>query len=176
MNFKENYDKKVVPEIMKLHGYTSPLAVARIVKIVINTGIGRKDDKEKESIAKYLALITGQKPSARRARQSIASFKTREGMVIGLITTLRGKRMYDFLSRLVEIALPRTRDFRGIPSGSIDGSGNITLGIREHIVFPEIIGEDVKTIFGFEVTLVTNARSRDAALEMFKLLGIPIKS
>ena len=161
---------------MSKHQYSSALAVPRILNVVLNIGIGRvKDEKEKEMIKKHLALITGQKPQDRPAKKSIASFKTREGMIIGLRATLRGKRMYDFLSRLIQVALPRSRDFRGISEKSVDGAGNLTIGIREHIAFPEIMGEDVKTIFGFEATLVTNAKSRDAAIELYRGLGIPLK-
>lgn len=175
-DFKEKYNKIVVPEIMKRHGFSSLLAVPRISKITVSVGIGRiRDDKEAELISKYLALICGQKASDRPAKKAIASFKTREGMRIGLAATLHGKRMYDFLSRLVDVALPRTRDFRGIEEKSLDGRGNLTIGVREHIVFPEIIGEDVKHIFGMSVTLTTNAKNREIALEMFKLLGLPFR-
>ena len=176
-DFKEKYNKQVVPKIMKKHGFTSPLAVPRLEKISINVGIGKiRDDKEKDAIAKYLGMISGQKVTERPAKKAIASFKTREGMTIGLAVTLRGRRMFDFLSRFVNVALPRTRDFRGIEEKSLDHHGNLTLGVREHIVFPEIIGEDVKNIFGMSVTLQTNAKNRAAALEMFKLLGIPFKA
>jgi large subunit ribosomal protein L5 len=176
MDFKETYEKKVAPEIMKRHGYTSPLRVPRLVKILVNIGIGRiKDEKEREFINQQLALLTGQKPALRPARKSIASFKIRKGMPSGLMVTLRGKRMYDFLSRLVCVALPRSRDFRGIEESSVDVSGNLTIGMKEHIAFPEVIGEDVKTIFGLEATLVTNAKTREEALEMYRLLGIPLK-
>ena len=177
MNLREIYEKAARPEMMKRFGWSSPLAVPRILKVVVNTGTGRvREDKEREVIEKHLALITGQKPSPRPAKKSIAAFKTRQGMIIGLVTTLRGKRMYDFLSRLVEVALPRTRDFRGIPESSVDSSGNLTLGVREHMVFPEIVGEDIRTIFGLEVTVVTNAKKREEAVELFKLLGFPLKA
>lgn len=176
MDFKEKYEKEVVPEIMKRHGYTSRLRVPRLTKIAVNIGIGRiKDEKEREFIAGQLAFLTGQKPMLRPARKSIAAFKVREGMPSGLMVTLRGRRMYDFLLRLIGAALPRSRDFRGIEESSVDKSGNLTIAMKEHIAFPEIIGEDVKTIFGLEVTIVTNARTRDEALEMYRLLGIPLK-
>ena len=176
MNFKEKYDKEVRPKIMKQHGYKSFLAVPRLIKIVVNSGVGKaRDDKEKETIAKQLSLIVGQKVQERPAKKYIASFKTRQGMIIGFSATLRGRRMYDFLSRLVEVALPRSRDFRGIPETSLDESGNLTLGIREYIAFPEIIGEDIKAIFGLEATLDTNAKSREAALELYRELGLPFK-
>ncbi len=173
-DFKEKYEKKIRPELMKRHSYTSPLAVPKIVKIVVNSGVGRvQDEKEKDNIARQLGLIAGQKPSPRPAKKSIASFKTREGMIIGFSVTLHGRRMYDFLSRLLEVALPRTRDFRGLSPSSLDGAGNLSIGVREHIVFPEIIGEDVKTIFGLEITVVTNARSRAEALELYESFGFP---
>lgn len=176
MNFKEKYEKEVVPKIMKRHGWTSSLAVPRLIKIVVNTGVGKiKDEKEKETIKKQLALIAGQELQGRPAKKAIASFKTRQGMIIGYAATLRGGRMYDFLSRLIDLALPRSRDFRGLEESSLDGSGNLTIGIKEHIAFPEIIGEDVKTIFGFEVTLVTNAKTRDLALELYRELGLPFR-
>jgi large subunit ribosomal protein L5 len=177
MDLKEKFEKQIVPEMAKKYGYTSPLAVPRVTKIVVNVGIGRvSDDKDRELIEKHLSLIVGQKPSGRPAKKAIASFKTRKGMVLGLAATLRGRRMYDFLSRFINIALPRTRDFRGIPVSNIDERGNLTIGIREHIVFPEIIGEDVKNIFGLEATLVTNMKDKEKALEMFKLMGLPFQS
>ncbi|MDP3784845.1 MAG: 50S ribosomal protein L5 [bacterium] len=174
MDLKEKYEKKIRPELMKRHSYRSPLAVPKIVKVSVNSGVGRvQDQKEKDNIERQLGLILGQKVSPRPAKKSIASFKTREGMIIGFSATLRGKRMYDFLSRLLEVALPRTRDFRGLAPSSLDGAGNLTIGVREHIVFPEIIGEDVKTIFGLEITVVTNARNKEAALELYESFGFP---
>ena len=177
IDFKEKYDKHVVPEFMKKHGCVSLLAVPRLEKISVNIGIGKiRDDKERDAISKYLMMISGQKVTERSAKKAIASFKTREGMTIGLAVTLRGRRMFDFLSRFINVALPRTRDFRGIEEKSLDHHGNLTIGVREHIVFPEIIGEDVKNIFGMSITLQTNAKNRTAALEMFKLLGLPFKT
>src|SRR3989344_4761858 len=176
MDYKAKYEKEIIKKIMKKHGYSSPLAVPRITKIVVNTGVGRlKDEKEKELVQKFTSMIAGQKAHARPAKKSIAAFKSREGMVIGYSATLRGKRMYDFLTRLIDMTLPRSRDFRGIAESSVDQFGNLSIGIREHIAFPEIIGEDVKTIFGLEATLVTNAKSRDEALELYRELGIPFK-
>jgi len=176
MDFKERYEKKVVPEIMKRHGYTSPFLVPHLKKIAVNIGIGRiKDEKEREFVSRQLALLAGQKPVLRPARKSIAAFKIRKGMLSGLMVTLRGRRMYDFLSRLCDVTLPRSRDFRGVSESSVDNSGNLTIGIKEHIAFPEIMGEDVKTIFGLEATIVTNAKTREEALEMYRLLGIPLK-
>lgn len=147
----------------------------KLVKIVINTGVGRREPKDIELIQKHLELITGQKCVPRKARKSISTFKTRKGQTVGLSCTLRGKRMRDFLERFLKVALPRLRDFRGIDPKSVDSSGNLTFGFKEHIVFPEIVGEDIKAPFGFEVTLVTNAKSREEAMALFKALGIPFK-
>lgn len=149
----------------------------RIEKVVINIGLGRalKDEKFMEIALRDLALITGQKPKTTLAKKSIANFKTRKGQVVGAVVTLRGKRMRDFLSRLINIALPRTRDFRGINLKSLDENGNLTIGIKEHIVFPEISGEEIRNIFGFEITVVVRAKNRDEAIKLYKTLGFPIK-
>ena len=177
MLMKEKYLKEVVPKMMKEFGRKSPMAVPRILKVVVNSGTGKNRDKKDamEIAVKHLALITGQKASPRPAKKAIDSFKTREGMIIGYMATLRGERMYDFLDRLVNLAIPRMRDFRGIPLRSIDRGGNLSLGIREHIVFPEMIGEDVRSIFGFEVTIITNAKNVKEAAELFRLLGFPLQ-
>ena len=176
-SLKEKYNKEVVPEMMKRFHYKTPMAVPRILKVVINSGIGKLREKKDaiETVEKHLNLIAGQKVAPRPAKIAIASFKTREGMVIGYKATLRGKRMYDFLERLINFAIPRTRDFRGLTLKSIDRGGNLTIGIKEHIIFPELIGEDVRTIFGFEVTVVTNAKKRQDAIDLFKLLGFPLQ-
>ena len=142
----------------------------------MNCGVGRiRDEKDRTEIQKYLALITGQKAAPRAAKKAIASFKTREGLVIGYQVTLRGKRMFDFLTRLVSIALPRTRDFRGLDESSFDKKGNLTIGVKEHIVFPEMIGEDYRFLFGLEITVVTTARTRAEGIELLRLSGFPIK-
>lgn len=177
-NIKEKYFKKVVSEMIKKFGYKTPMAVPRILKVVVNSGIGRIMDKKDavETVKKHLTLITGQKPSACPAKKAISSFKTREGMIVGYKVTLHGEKMYDFIERLINLSIPRTRDFRGISSDSIDKRGNLTLGIKEHIVFPETTGEDVKNIFGLEVTIVTNAKTKEEALGLFRLLGFPFKN
>ena len=174
---KEKYNKEVVPEMMKRFHYKTPMAVPRILKVVVNSGVGKLRDKKDavEAVERQLTLICGQKVSPRPAKIAIASFKTRQGMIIGYKATLRGNRMYDFLERLISLAIPRTRDFRGLSRKSIDQNGNLTIGIKEHIVFPEMIGEDVRTIFGFEATVVTSAEKREAAIELFKLLGFPLQ-
>jgi len=174
---KEKFIKDVVPEMMKEFQYQVPIAVPKIEKIVVNIGTGKVRDKKDtvENIVNHLTLITGQRPYPRAAKKAISTFKMRQGEVIGYKTTLRGKRMYDFLDRLVNLAIPRMRDFHGISLKSIDEGGNLTLGIREHIVFPEIIGENIRDIFGFEITIVTNAKSRDEAIKLFRLLGFPLQ-
>ena len=175
-SLREKYKKEVVPAMAKKFGYANAMAVPRTIKTVVNTGVGRmREDKQHEEVKKYLALITGQKSASRQAKKAIAAFKTRAGLVIGYQVTLRGARMYDFLSRLVNVALPRTRDFQGIPQSSFDPKGNLTLGIREHIVFPEMIGEDYHFLFGMEVTVVTSARRREEGIELLRLMGFPIK-
>lgn len=172
----EIYKKKVIPAIREKFGYTSVMAVPKVHKIVVNVGIGKlRDEKDREEVKKFLRIITGQAPSPRPAKQAIAAFKTREGLVIGYQVTLRGHRMEDFMSRLVNVALPRMRDFRGIERSAFDASGNLTVGIKEYIVFPEMIGEDYKFLFGLEATMVTNARTREEGIELLRLLGFPIK-
>ncbi len=175
-SIREKY-KEAVPKIMKEFGFKSPMAVPRVLKVVVNVGTGKMRDKKEaiESVEKYLTQIAGQKVSPRPAKKAVASFKSREGMIVGYKATLRGDRMWDFLNRLVRLAIPRIRDFRGISLKSIDRGGNLTLGIREHIVFPEMIGEDVRNIFGLEVTVVTSAKSKDEAVHLFKSLGFPLQ-
>lgn len=176
MTLKEKYIQETIPALRATFGYKNIMAVPKIEKVAVNIGIGRvREEKERSEIEKYMTMITGQKPSPRPARTAIAAFKTRKGLIIGYQVTLRGQRMYDFLSRLVAVALPRTRDFRGIEEGSFDGRGNMTIGIREHIVFPEMIGEDYKMLFGMEVTVVTSARRREEGIALLKLMGFPIK-
>lgn len=158
-------------------GYKNIMAVPKISKVVVNVGVGRiRDQKEQEEVQKFITLITGQKPSPRPARQAIASFKTRRGLIVGYQVTLRATRMYDFISRLINIALPRTRDFQGIPEKSFDQKGNLTIGIKEHIVFPEMIGADFRFLFGLEATVTTTAKKREEGVELLKHLGFPIKN
>jgi len=180
---KEKYQKEVVPRMMEKFGYKNKMAVPKIEKVVVNTGFGRliigKTTEEQKKIRKAilddLALICGQYPVLTKARKSISGFKVRKGMAVGAMVTLRKKRMYDFLERLINIALPRTRDFRGIDQRSVDKAGNLTIAIKEHIAFPEISPEQAKIMFGFEVTVVTSAKTREEGLELLKLLGFPIK-
>lgn len=157
-------------------GYINPMQAARIEKVVVSSGVGRVTDKGRlEMIQGRLSKITGQSVAPRRAKKSIASFKVRQGDAIGYQVTLRGARMYDFLDRLLNIALPRTRDFRGISPSAIDEMGNLTIGVREHTVFPETADEDLKDIFGLAITIVTTAKTREEARAFLTHLGVPFK-
>jgi len=184
LRLKEKYQKEVVPEMMKKFGYKSPMAVPRIRKVVVNTGFGREvvgktseeQKKIEEMIINDLTLICGQRAVLTRAKKAISSFKIRKGMPIGAKVTLRRGKMYDFLERLIHIVLPRSRDFRGIDPKSVDRGGNLTVAIKEHIAFPEVSPEKTKNIFGLEVTVVTNAKTREEGLALLRLLGFPIKS
>ena len=159
-------------------GYKSVMAAPRIEKVTVNVGSGRiaAEPKLKERIEKDIGLITGQKPAPRIAKKSIAGFKVRQGMMVGFVSTLRGKRMYDFVDRLISVALPRSRDFRGIDQKSFDAKGNLNLGIREQTIFPEVIYESSKDIFPFQVTVTTTAKTREEGIELLKLIGFPIKN
>lgn len=157
-------------------GYTNPMQVPRVVKIVVSTGVGAvKDKKRLELIADRLTKLTGQHPAARGAKKSIANFKIRTGDVAGYQVTLRGARMQSFLDKLIHIVLPRMKDFRGIPLRSIDEMGNITLGLKEHIVFPETSDEESKDIFGLAVTITTTAKNRKEAESYLRHLGLPLQ-
>jgi large subunit ribosomal protein L5 len=174
MKIKEKYKKIVVPGMKKKFGYKNELAVPKIMKVVLNTGIGSlKDTAKKETIEKSFIAIAGQKSKVNLAKKSIASFKSRQGMPIGYSVTLRGQRMYDFLEKMIDVSLPRTRDFKGIDPNILDDSGNLTIGFKEHIVFPEASGEDTRSAFGLGVVVVTNAKSKEESLEMLKLMGFP---
>ena len=156
-------------------GYTSTMQGPRVLKAIVSTGVGKKRDKKQlELIENRLAKITGQKAAPRVAKQSVASFKVREGDTVGLQVTLRGARMYDFLDKLIHIALPRTRDFRGLSAGAIDDMGNITIGIKENTIFPETSDEDLKDVFGLAITVVTTAKSPEEAEAFFRHLGLPL--
>jgi len=182
-DLKEKYNKEVLPKMMEKFSYKSVMAVPKIEKVVVNTGFGKmiiaktsgEQKKTYELILNDLGLICAQKPVLTKAKKSIAGFKIREGMPVGARVTLRGRKMYDFLERVVYIALPRFRDFRGIDLKSFDKEGNLTIAVREHIVFPEVSPEKAKTIFGFEITVVTTAKIREEGIELLRLLGFPIK-
>jgi len=158
--------------------YKNVMATPRMKKIVVNVGTGtaiKKDKNKNDSISLRLSKITGQKPATRGAKQSIASFKTRQGDPIGVIVTLRGGRMYAFLEKLINVALPRTKDFRGIMRNAVDDIGNLTIGIKEHTIFPETADEDIKDVFGMSITLVSTAKDKKEGIAFFDLLGIPFK-
>ena len=160
------------------HTYSNKLAAPRLTKIVVSSGTGsrmKKDRETNDKIAERLARITGQKPSLRMAKQSVASFKIREGDAVGLTVTLRGARMLHFLDKLLNIALPRTKDFRGIDRKAVDAIGNMTIGIKEHSIFPETSDEDLRDIFGLAVTLVSTAKNKAEATAFFEHLGVPFK-
>jgi large subunit ribosomal protein L5 len=158
-------------------GYKGPMAAPRIQKVVVSVGTGSNKDKNRGAlVADRLAKITGQHAAPRSAKKSIAAFKSREGDVVGYQVTLRGARMYDFLEKLIHIALPRTRDFRGLAPTAIDEMGNLTIGIKEHSIFPETSDEDLKDVFGLAVTTVTSAKGKKEAEAFFRHLGFPLKS
>lgn len=157
-------------------GYKNPMECPRVLKVIVSAGVGSfKDKKKLEIVADRLSKITGQKSAVRGAKQSIASFKVRAGDPVGYQVTLRGARMYDFLDRFLNIALPRTKDFRGISKRSVDGMGNITIGIKEHTIFPETVDEELKDVFGIAVTVVTTAKDKKNAEAFFTYLGFPFK-
>jgi large subunit ribosomal protein L5 len=174
---KEKYKKVVVAEMKKQFELVNDLEVPKIKKVVVNVGIGKflKDSAQVEDIVKSMAMITGQKPQMTQSRKSIAGFKIREGLEVGVKTTLRGKRMWDFIERLVGAAMPRVRDFHGIKASAVDKGGNLNIGIKEHLIFPEIFPEQVKNIFSLEVTLVTDAKNKEKGAALFKLLGFPME-
>ncbi|OGI25854.1 MAG: 50S ribosomal protein L5 [Candidatus Moranbacteria bacterium RBG_13_45_13] len=174
---KEQYESKIVPELMKKFGTKNIMAAPKILKVTINCGMG-KYIKEKEAVDEVfenLKTIAGQKPVFTKSKKSISGFKIRKGQEIGVLLSIRGLRMWHFLERLVKVALPRVRDFRGIDTKNFDQNGNLNLAIREQVVFPEIVPENVKNIFGFQINVTTSAKTKEEGLELFKLLGFPIK-
>lgn len=173
--FEEKYLKEIVPVFKKDHGIKNRMAVPKLVKIVVNCGMGEAlaDKKALEKMAAQMAIICGQKPQVMTARRAISSFKLREGDAIGLRVTLRGNRMYDFFQKLVMIALPRVRDFRGIPTTGFDGNGNFTLGIKDHTMFPELEYNMVDKVRGLEMTFVTTAKTNEQGKILLTLLGMP---
>jgi large subunit ribosomal protein L5 len=172
---KERYQQDVAPALTKEFSLDNPMQVPRIEKVVVNIGVGEALDNAKslDSAVDDLTLITGQKPVVTKARRSIAAFKLREGRAIGVKVTLRGERMWSFLDRMINVALPRTRDFRGVSGDSFDGRGNYTLGIREQIIFPEIQYDKIDKVRGFEVTIVTTAPNDEQARRLLQLMGMP---
>lgn len=177
MKLRDQYEQQVRPALKKEFGYTNDMQVPRIAKVVINMGVGEAAASAKaiEGGVKDLTTIAGQKPVVNRARKSIATFKLRKGMPVGVSVTLRGQRMYDFLAKLIHIALPRIRDFRGLSNKSFDGRGNYSLGVKEQLIFPEINYEQVDTTRGMDISIVTTARTDQESRALLAALGMPFK-
>jgi large subunit ribosomal protein L5 len=175
---KDRYQDEIIPELMKKYGYTSVMQVPKLEKIVLNMGVGdaKENPKSLEGAVNDLTVISGQKPVVTTAKKSVANFKVRAGMKIGAKVTLRGNRMYEFLDKLISIALPRVRDFRGISPNSFDGRGNFALGVREQLIFPEVDFDKIDKIRGMDVIIVTNARTDEEARDLLRLLGMPFAS
>lgn len=175
---KSDYYDRVVPQLMQEFGYQSVMQVPRLVKVVVNIGLGEaiQNAKALDAASGDLAAITGQKPVITRAKKSVAAYKLRTGMPIGAMVTLRGARMYEFLDRLYNIALPRIRDFGGVPARSFDGHGNYTLGLREQLAFPEIEYDKVDKVRGMEISIVTTADTDDEGRRLLQLLGMPFRA
>ncbi len=175
---KELYRREIVPQMMKKFGYRNVMQVPRIEKIVVNIGAGEAKDNPKllDQLVEDLALITGQRPVITRARKSISNFHLRQGMPVGCRVTLRGDRMYEFFDRMVNVALPRVRDFKGVSGKGFDGRGNYTLGIQEHIIFPEVDLEKVEKVKGMNVCIATTAETDEEAKELLRLLGMPFRN
>ncbi|NLP18420.1 MAG: 50S ribosomal protein L5 [Firmicutes bacterium] len=178
MGLREHYQKEVVPALRQKFAYKNIMEVPKLLKVVVNMGVGDaiQNSKLLDAAVNDLTIITGQRPVITRAKKSVASFKLRAGMPIGCKVTLRGRRMYDFLGKLFNVALPRVRDFRGVSPHSFDGRGNYTLGLREQLIFPEIEYDEVEKIRGMDVVIVTSAKTDEEARELLHQLGIPFKS
>ena len=174
---KDYYIETVAPELMKKYGYKSVMQIPKIEKIVINCGCGDARDNSKiiDSVMNDLGLITGQKPVVCRAKKSVANFKVREGQAIGVKVTLRGAKMYEFMDRFFNVALPRVRDFRGINGNSFDGRGNYTMGLKEQLIFPEIDYDKIDAVRGMDISFITTATTDEEAKELLKLMGAPFE-
>ena len=172
---KDRYRDDIKPKLFERFGYSSAMQVPKLEKITLNMGVGeaKQDNKMLEAATQQLATIAGQKPNVRRARKSVAAFKLREGMPVGLVVTLRDERAYEFLDRLVSVAIPRIRDFRGLNPRSFDGRGNYSMGVREQIIFPEINYDEVDQVRGLDVTITTNAKTDAEAFALLEALGMP---
>ncbi len=171
---RETYRAEILPQLMEKFGYTTPMRAPRLEKITLNMGLGsHMDTKRREKAAGELALIAGQHPNPRMAKKSVASFKVREGMPVGVSVTLRGARMWEFLDRLVSISIPRIRDFRGLKATSFDGRGNYSMGVKEQLIFPEIDYDSVDETHGLDITITTSAPTDAEAFELLLLLGMP---
>ena len=176
-NVRRLYEEKAVPEMMKKFGYKNIMQVPRFEKIVVNMGVGeaQQDAKILEAAVKDMMTITGQAPVVSRARKSIAGFKLREGVPVGCFVTLRGERMWEFFDRLINVAVPRIRDFRGLSQKSFDGRGNYSFGVREQTIFPEIDYDKILKVLGMDITIVTSAGTDEEARELITLLGMPLR-
>ncbi|NQV89664.1 MAG: 50S ribosomal protein L5 [Parcubacteria group bacterium] len=177
MAFKAFYNQEVIPKLREEFGFKNPNAVPTVKSIVLNVGLGSglKDSKFIETVENTLTRISGQKPVNTKARKSIAGFKIREGNVVGMKVTLRGARMWDFLEKLIKVSLPRVRDFRGLSGQSFDGQGNYSMGLKEHIAFPEIRSDEIEQIHGVQVTISTSSENDDQARSLLTHLGLPLK-
>lgn len=178
MKLNEYYKTKIVPELKKQFNYKNAMQVPKLEKVVLNAGLskGLKDASFIETVESTLTRITGQKPLRTKAKKSISNFKIRQGMVVGMKVTLRGKRMYDFVEKLVKVTLPRVRDFRGLSTAILDKNGNLNIGIREHIAFPEIKADEIEKLHGLEIAIVTTAKNKVESQALFAALGFPFKS
>jgi large subunit ribosomal protein L5 len=174
---QQHYDERVRPKLMEEFGFRNSFQIPRIEKVVVNVGLGEapRDAKLLESVLEEVGAITGQKPVVTRARKSISNFSLREGMAIGVKVTLRGLRMYEFMDRLINVAIPRIRDFRGVPSRSFDGRGNYTLGVKEQMIFPEIDYDKVHKIHGMDIVVVTTTARDDEAFALLREMGMPFR-
>jgi len=172
---KTRYEEEILPALVERFGYSTPMRAPRIVKVTVNMGVGdaKQDSKMLDAASEQLGTITGQRPNVRRARKSIAQFKVREGMPVGVAVTLRGARSYEFLDRLMSVAIPRIRDFRGLNPRSFDGRGNYSMGVREQIIFPEVDYDEVDQVRGLDITITTTAHSDDEAFALLEALGMP---
>ncbi|HUE27070.1 MAG TPA: 50S ribosomal protein L5 [Solirubrobacteraceae bacterium] len=172
---KQRYLEEIRPALMERFGYSTPMQAPRITKVTVNMGVGdaKQDSRVLEAAGEQLATITGQRPSVRRARKSIAQFKVREGMPVGVAVTLRGERQYEFLDRLMSVAIPRIRDFRGLNPRSFDGRGNYSLGVREQIIFPEVDYDEIDQVRGLDITITTTASSDEESFALLEAMGMP---
>ncbi|PIR93341.1 50S ribosomal protein L5 [Candidatus Falkowbacteria bacterium CG10_big_fil_rev_8_21_14_0_10_43_10] len=177
MKLKESYQKEILPKLIEKFGYKNKMAAPRLEKVTVNVGVGRfsKDNDYIENVEDTLTKITGQRPVKTKAKKSISAFKIRVGMIVGEKVTMRRQKMYDFIEKLISITLPRTRDFRGLSAKAFDRQGNFTLGVKEHIAFPEILVDNVDKIHGLEICISTTAKNKEEGLELLKLIGFPFK-
>ena len=174
---KTRYRERAVPELQKKYSYSNRMQIPSLSKIVINVSVGTQYERDVlQAVTDDLAKITGQRPSTIKAKKSVSNFKLREGTLLAAKVTLRGARMYEFMDRLINVALPRIRDFRGVPAGSFDGRGNYSLGLAEQTIFPEINPDHVRKVHGMDVTFVTTAMSNEEAYELLSLLGMPFEN